>query len=200
MRSQSEYSSVTDNKASYANYVLTSILVLGTSILMGLPHHDAYVDNYKNNGSYNSFYISDLQDNSDNQKYKKNTYTNISVNKEQGGTMSLELTENLAVLHDFLELEDNWDGEGAKQFNKEFIDFLSQIIMNLSVQPDIFPLQDGRVVFEFGNVRSKYLEFSINDEKFMDIYKKTKDGQRYKYVNVAFTENRFDQEVKWFDN
>lgn len=200
MPNQYKYSSGSENKTSYANYVLTGFLVLGTSVFLGLPHFNTNIDNYKNEDVHNSFYISDLQDNSDEQKYEKITYTNITVNKEQGGTMSIELTENLSVLHDFLELEDNWDGEGAKQFNKAFIDFLSQIIMNLTIQPDIFPLQDGRVVFEFGNVRSKYLEFSIDSEKHMDIYKKDEEGQRFKDINVAFTESRFEQEVKWFEN
>lgn len=199
MLNQYKYSSVSKSKTNSTGYVLTSFLIIGTSMILGLPHINSNIDNFKNEGVQNSFCIFESQNNRDEQNI---THTNFSIDidKEQGGTMSLELTENLSILNDFLELEDNWDGEGAKQFNKEFIDFLSQIIMSLSVQPDIFPLQDGRVVFEFGNVRSKYLEFSINDEKYMDIYKKTEDGQRYKYVNVAFTENRFDQEVKWFDN
>lgn len=75
--------------------------------------------------------------------------------------MNNELKENIETLVCISKLEDNWDGQGAKQFNKDFIYFLSQIIMNLSIQPDISPLQDGSVVFEFGNVSSNYLEFTF---------------------------------------
>ena len=31
---------------------------------------------------------------------------------------------NIKTLKEFLELEDDWDGEGAKKFDKEFIDFI----------------------------------------------------------------------------
>ncbi len=181
----------------HTNCILAGVITIGTSFFIGTTspiNLDATEMNKKNN--YNSFYISRIQK----YDYDGNIFNNLTVNEEQSDTMSIELTENLTILYEFLELQENWDGEGAKSFNKDFIDFLCGIIMDLKIQPDIFPLQDGKVVFEFGNVKNKYLEFSFDCDKHMDIYRKNSDGHRSKETNIAFSKDRFDQEVNWFES
>lgn len=179
------------------NNILASVIAIGTSFFIGTTTpFNLNTDEMRNKNNYTSFYISRIQD----YDYDGNIFSNLTVNDHQSDTMSIELTENLAILHEFLELQDDWDGEGAKSFNRDLIDFLCGLIMDLEIQPDIFPLQDGKVVFEFGNVKSKYLEFSFNHDKHMDVYKKSSDGHRVKDINIAFSKERFDQEVNWFES
>ena len=103
-------------------------------------------------------------------------------------------------LYEFLDLEDDWDGEGAKSFNKDFIDFVSAIVMELDIQPDIFPLQDGSIVLEFGNVRNNYLELTLNPTRLLNIYKKDESGNRSRENSIMFSMPRIVQEVTEFGN
>lgn len=123
-----------------------------------------------------------------------------SLNTEKGDNMDRELKENIEILDDFLKLTDNWDGEGACVFNKVFTDFVANILLNLEIQPDVFPLQNGSIVLEFGNVKNKYLEIAISPEKRIDIYKKDGTGNNVKRSNIPYNLNFIKQEVNWFES
>lgn len=114
--------------------------------------------------------------------------------------VSQELKENLEILNSFLQLENNRNGEGAKNFSYGFIEFVSNIVSDLNVQPDIFPLENGNIVLEFGNVRSKYLEFEIFPNKKVNLYKKDIFGNRTRHNDMLCTINLIKQQVNWFEN
>lgn len=113
-------------------------------------------------------------------------------------TMDDKLKENVKILKNFLRITENWDGEGAKSFSNDFIEFISSVIMNFEIQPDIFPLQNGSIVLEFGNVKNKYLEIAISPEKRIDIYKKDGTGNNVKRSNIPYNLNFIKQEVNWY--
>lgn len=108
------------------------------------------------------------------------------------------LEENLDTLRSFLELSDNWDGEGAKGFSVNFINGVCDVIRRLDLQPEIFPLQNGDVQLEYGNVRNKYLEFAISNSGTMKIYKRVPGKASETRDNVAFNLENIQKEVEWF--
>lgn len=79
---------------------------------------------------------------------------------------------NLNKLKEIENLKDNWNGNGAKPFNDYYINYIKLIIENIDedLQPEIFPIADGNIQFEweFSNL---YLEMIIiNDRKFKLFY------------------------------
>lgn len=120
--------------------------------------------------------------------------------EERSITMNKDIADNLHILQRFLELKDNWDGEGAKCFDKRLIDFISGYVAKLSLQPEIFPLQDGSIQLEYGNVRDKYLEFEIFLDETMNVYKIDRDKGKKAVANIACTFENLKREVDWFEN
>lgn len=141
-----------------------------------------------------TFYVSHSLGQSDNSKCVCPTKNVDSYNYPK------ELIENLITINSFNDLSDNWDGEGAKGFSKYFLKFVSNVVSSLSLQPEIFPLQDGSIQFEFGNVKSKYLEFCISPNKKMNIYKKNIVGNRIREDNLVFSINKVQEEIKWYES
>lgn len=79
---------------------------------------------------------------------------------------------NLNKLKEIENLKDNWNGNRAKPFNDYYINYIKLIIENIDedLQPEIFPIADGNIQFEweFSNL---YLEMIIiNDRKFKLFY------------------------------
>lgn len=101
-------------------------------------------------------------------------------------------------MDDFLKLTDNGDGEGACGFSEEFIEFVSNILVHLEIQPDVFPLQNGNIVLEFGNVKNKYLEIIISPQKQMNIYKKDGMGNTEKHSHIPYSLEFINHELMLF--
>lgn len=59
------------------------------------------------------------------------------------------------------ELQDNWNENGAKKFNDKLIVKCYSILFGLSVLPEIFPVADGSIQFEYEKSDGSYLEFDI---------------------------------------
>lgn len=74
------------------------------------------------------------------------------------------LKDNINRLKRIQNLEDNWDGYGAKSFDKKLIEYSIEIITSqeLNFQPRIFPTLDGLVHFQFDISDLKHLEIQIS--------------------------------------
>lgn len=73
---------------------------------------------------------------------------------------------NLNKLKTYSDLPENWNHEGAEAFSKFTIDLAKQIIEHVDIQPEIFPLDDDTVQFEWDGQSNSYLELKIgNDTK-----------------------------------
>lgn len=57
--------------------------------------------------------------------------------------------ENLRKLEQISLLADNWDGNGAKAFDKQLVAKVKDLIGALGVQPEIFPLSYGSIQMEY---------------------------------------------------
>lgn len=61
-------------------------------------------------------------------------------------------------IENILSLEDNWDGNGAKKFDKTFVVYIENLAEQLIITPQIFPTVNGEIQFEFED-ENNYLEF-----------------------------------------
>lgn len=73
--------------------------------------------------------------------------------------------QNLFRLDEIAELEEDWNGYGAKAFSRELIDKCKGIINDLEFQPKIFPTGRQSVQFQYELEDRSYLEFEIFGEK-----------------------------------
>ena len=77
----------------------------------------------------------------------------------------VNLSWNLTKLHDYSDLEDNWDCDGAKAFSKELIDLARGKIILLDTQPKVFPTMRESIQFEYEKEDGDYLEFEIYEDR-----------------------------------
>lgn len=65
------------------------------------------------------------------------------------------------VLFKISELKDNWNNNGAKKFSDKLIVKCYSVLNELPVLPEIFPVADGSIQFEYEKDDGSYLEFDI---------------------------------------
>lgn len=95
-------------------------------------------------------------------------------------------------------LEDNWDGNGAKKFDKNFVKYIENLAEQLIITPQIFPTVNGTIQFEFED-ENNYLEFEFNetDKKKIEAFAKWGNGNKTNFIietdsnNVAESLNIF---------
>jgi len=73
--------------------------------------------------------------------------------------------KNLTKLHEYSQLEKNWDSEGAKPFAKKLINYAWEIIIKLDIQPEIFPTMRESIQLEYEKDNGDYLEFEIYEDR-----------------------------------
>ena len=72
--------------------------------------------------------------------------------------------EQKTLATEIAELEENWNGYGAKAFSQKLIEKCKGIIYDLEVQPNIFPTGRQSVQFQYELEDRSYLEFEIFEE------------------------------------
>lgn len=100
-------------------------------------------------------------------------------------------SEKMAAI---LELQDNWNDNGAKKFSDKLIVKCYSILFGLPVLPEIFPVADGSIQFEYEKNDGSYLEFCIfeNDVSEFIAYPDGKEIER------TIESDKIAEEVKNF--
>lgn len=80
---------------------------------------------------------------------------------EPDNQKALSKSESIRTLDDIQNLQENWNGYGAKPIPKEIVNLCRDIIMELDYQPDIFPTARRTVQMEYELDDNSYLEFEI---------------------------------------
>lgn len=80
-----------------------------------------------------------------------------------------DMRDNLNQLDMIEQLEDDWNGEGAAAFSKELIARVRDIIMQLKLQPEVFPTARDSIQFEY-YINNKYLEVEFNEQPKCKIF------------------------------
>ena len=81
------------------------------------------------------------------------------------------------------QLEDGWNGNTARAFEKQLISMVRRIITALDVQPELFPTACDSVQFEYEKENGAYLEIEINLEDTWEVFEVSSDGQE-KYSSI----------------
>lgn len=96
---------------------------------------------------------------------------------------NISLIANLIKLDKYSAYQSNWDGEGAKPFDKKLIDKAKGILLELKYQPEIFPSQYNSIQFEYEKENGEYLEFELFQNKIVYFYI-NKDGKEEEDLNI----------------
>lgn len=93
------------------------------------------------------------------------TYTNSSDADIGVAYMYIneDMRDNLDQLDMIEQLEDNWNGEGAAAFSKELVKKVRNIIIQLNLQPEVFPTARDSIQLEY-YINNKYLEVEFNEQ------------------------------------
>lgn len=92
------------------------------------------------------------------------------------------------------ELQDNWNDNGAKKFSDKLIVKCYSILFGLPVLPEIFPVADGSIQFEYEKDNGSYLEFDIFENEVSEfiVYPDGKEIER------TIESDKIAEEVKNF--
>lgn len=108
--------------------------------------------------SQNNFFLTDTTN--------RNSYNNgnISLWLEDDSVMSIDKAQSLERLFEIKQLQDDWNGNGAKRFSDSILSFTEKIVRNLLIQPAIFPTARDSIQLEYENDLGDYLELEIFEE------------------------------------
>ena len=81
--------------------------------------------------------------------------------------MKKDVIKSLERLNDIGNLEQDWNGYGAKPFSDTLIDKCEKIVSLLSVQPSIYPTRRNSIQFQYELSDRSYLEFEIFEKRTM---------------------------------
>lgn len=68
------------------------------------------------------------------------------------------------------QLQDNWNGNGAKAFSQGLIKYAQALALSLSTQPNIYPTACNSIQFEYEKENGEYLEFEIFENKKIKMF------------------------------
>lgn len=95
----------------------------------------------------------------------------------------LEVNKSIEKLHSFEKYSAGWDGYDASTFSHDFIERAIAIVRGLPIQPEIYPLFDGRVQFEYSKKTGEYLEFELNKDLTANVFCIKSDSSEDEFVD-----------------
>lgn len=127
---------------------------------------------------------------------EKNIHPKAAVIRDPAFQNNHKLLVNaLKKLKTISELEDNWNDNGAKHFEKSLLVQCYVILTTLErFPPEIFPVADGSVQFEFEKDDGSYLEFDIFENEVSE-YRVYPDGRETERI---VDKNKISEEVNDF--
>lgn len=102
----------------------------------------------------------------------RNNYNNknISLWLEGDSVMSIDKAQSLTRLLEIKQLQDNWNGNGANCFSEGILSFTMKIVMNLLIQPAIFPTARDSIQLEYENDLGDYLELELFENERIKMF------------------------------
>lgn len=87
-----------------------------------------------------------------------------------------DMLKAFGKLRNILKYGENWDGDGGKPFDTKLIEATKNILLGISVQPEIFPTGRGSIQMEYEGTNESYLEIEIKSQDKATVYMVRKDG------------------------
>lgn len=111
-------------------------------------------------------------------------YNGITISLYGSGSM-LKVNKSIERLRSFEKYPFGWDGYSASTFSHEFIEYAIDIVKGLPTQPEIYPLSDGRVQFEYSKKTGEYLEFELNTDLTANVFCIKSDLSEKEFVDCS---------------
>ena len=83
--------------------------------------------------------------------------------------MKRVIDRNIEKLTRIGEMKENWNGYFSVPFSHEFVSSIKEEIKKLEIQPQIFPIADGKLQLEYDRNDGGYLEFEVSPENMESI-------------------------------
>ena len=112
-------------------------------------------------------------------------------------TITNRLQENLDKLEEIKNLPDNWNGNNADAFPGALISKVKDIILGISIQPEMFPTAADSIQLEYDGPYNSYLEFQISNKELADVFIIDSDGKEREF-SVSCSIGEIDKVVKKF--
>ena len=99
------------------------------------------------------------------------------------------IDDNLEKLNMIENLKPGWNGHDAPDFGKELIEKVKRILLELYIQPEIFPTALQTIQLEFDNSRHDHMEIEIGAsdtaEVFISLYN---GGEKFESIPISSEE------------
>lgn len=92
-------------------------------------------------------------------------------------------------MRQFESLQDNWNGNGAKSFDKQLLDMVREILGLLDKQPEVFPTGCDSIQMEYEKKDGSYLEIELSLAKQWNVFEVDSMEKEYEFTIPANTEN-----------
>lgn len=157
----------------YSNVVggifLTSIILLGNGTM-------SVVNNYESSGQVMKI-SDDRTDMIRSFSYELGISSSMPIYSSMDNSCCIEKVlisddklESLKKLNIISELQDNWNGNGAKALSNKLIDKVKTLIMFLDIQPDIFPTACNSIQIEYDKENDKHMEIELTEDSDVEIF------------------------------
>ena len=106
-------------------------------------------------------------------------------------------TDNLDRLSVIEEFKDNWNGNGARAFDKGLIKNVTEIVRELDIQPEIFPSAAGTIELEYSNSRKDFMGIEIGEDCKAEVFIVMYNGREL-FEEIETTAEAINERVKVF--
>lgn len=107
------------------------------------------------------------------------------------------LQRNIKKLMSISLLKDNWNGNGAKVFDKALLEKIKKIVLELDRQPEIFPTAANSIQLEYDGPSDSYLEIEILEAIYAEVFKIDKNGKE-EYCKISADSGAINRMVEAF--
>ena len=84
---------------------------------------------------------------------------------------------NLRKLESIARLGKDWNGYGAAPFSQALIGKVREIVLDLHVQPELFPTAAGSIQLEYEKDSGDYLEIQVTESSVCDVFRADSCGE-----------------------
>lgn len=122
--------------------------------------------------------------------YNNSEYRNVSEISNPSNSIVFfdysKYKQNVSIIEDYSLLQDNWNGYGALQINKDVISTVNELLSTLIYQPDVFPTGRGGIQIEYQKTDDSYLEFEFFPNGQIGMLKiDSNQNEEERFVNLS---------------
>lgn len=96
---------------------------------------------------------------------KSQMTSTISGNIKNNTIRLDKLKRNKKILSSLSSLSENWNGYGSQSFNPYLVNKVEHTIVNMDMQPNLYPTGRNSIQLEFEKHNGDYLEFEVFEEE-----------------------------------